>query len=233
MYLDLIIAAFLMGITGSLHCVGMCGPIVLSIPWNKSSKRFEILLYHLGRILTYALMGGTIGTIGKQIFPKDLGAWPALLSGIILVLVFFIQQLNIAGNSVQKTTNLIRRPFAKLFNQTQWISRLFLGLLNGILPCGLVYMALAMTTHYSGFWQGFLFMTLFGLGTSPLLIFLQSLKLKLSKHRFFQKEKTIRYTFLLLGILFILRGANLGIPFLSPSTSEKSCCSTMHDSSCH
>jgi sulfite exporter TauE/SafE len=234
MFIEIAIAAFILGITSSLHCVGMCGPLLLSIPWHSSKKKLEIGIYHLGRLLTYGILGGIVGFLGEQIFPKNLGSWPATISGFILVFIFIIQSLP----RNKKANNFYFKTFQNLFKKqisssTPW-SRFLLGMINGILPCGMVYLALAMASHYHGSVQGFTFMFLFGLATSPLLVFLQSIKALLGKLSFFQRERTIRFAFLILGLLFILRGANLGIPFFSPKTSEKSCCSThSSEASCH
>ena len=91
MFIEIFIAALTMGLLGSLHCVGMCGPIILSIPWSNTQKALQISLYHVGRATTYALMGAAVGSVGQLILPRDIGVWPALISGSVLILVFIVQ----------------------------------------------------------------------------------------------------------------------------------------------
>ena len=72
MFIELFIAALTMGIVGSLHCVGMCGPIIMSIPWSNTQKSLQISLYHVGRATTYAILGALVGGVGQLFLPKDL-----------------------------------------------------------------------------------------------------------------------------------------------------------------
>jgi sulfite exporter TauE/SafE len=104
-------------------------------------------------------------------------------------------------------------------------SRFFMGMVNGILPCGMVYSALAVAILYQNALYSGLFMLLFGIGTSPLLVLLSRIKMYLSKYPFFKREKTIRFALLILGLLIVLRGAGLGIPMLSP---KRNCCASNH-----
>lgn len=232
MYIESIAAGFMFGLVGSLHCAAMCGPIVVSIPWSTNKKGQQILFYHLGRILTYTLMGMAVGLLGKVLWPKTIGIWPSLISAFVLIAVFIVQSFpkyfQTGGGFFTKFTGMFRKQVKK----DRLISRLFLGMLNGILPCGMVYMALAaslaVSTKDAG--SSALFMLAFGLGTSPLLVFLQRFKMFLSKYPFFRKEKTVRYALLILGLLFLLRGAQLGIPYVSPVMKKgtPSCCAPSH-----
>ena len=232
MYIEGIIAGFMFGLVGSLHCAAMCGPIVVSIPWTTNKKGQQILFYHLGRIFTYALMGVAVGLLGKVLWPKTIGIWPSLISAFVLIAVFIVQSFpkyfQTGGGFFARFTGMFRKHVKK----DRLISRFFLGMLNGILPCGMVYMALAaslaVSTKDAG--SSALFMLAFGVGTSPLLVFLQRFKMFLSKYPFFRKEKTVRYALLILGLLFLLRGAQLGIPYVSPVMKKgtPSCCAPSH-----
>ena len=221
MFIELIIAALTMGIVGSLHCVGMCGPIIMSIPWSNSQKALQISLYHVGRATTYAIMGALVGGVGQLFLPKDLGVWPALISGSVLVLVFLAQSFPTVLQNNRFPASSIAGFFRSFLKMESVFSRFFMGMVNGILPCGMVYSALAVAILYHNALYSGLFMFLFGIGTSPLLVLLSRIKMYLSKYPFFKREKTIRFALLILGLLIILRGAGLGIPMLSP---KRNCC---------
>lgn len=222
MFIELFIAALTMGLVGSLHCVGMCGPIIISIPWSNTQKALQISLYHVGRATTYAIMGALVGGVGQLFLPKDLGVWPALISGTILILVFLAQSFPTVFQNNRFPATSIARFFRSFLKMESVFSRFFMGMVNGILPCGMVYSALAVAIHYHNALYSGLFMLLFGIGTSPLLVLLSRIKMYLSKYPFFKREKTIRFALLLLGLLIILRGANLGIPMISPKVNT--CC---------
>lgn len=206
MFIELFIAALTMGIVGSLHCVGMCGPIIMSIPWSNTQKALQISLYHVGRATTYAIMGALVGGVGQLFLPKDLGVWPALISGSVLVLVFLAQSFPTVLQNNRFPASSIARFFRSFLKMDSVFSRFFMGMVNGILPCGMVYSALAVAILYhNALYSGF-FMFLFGVGTSPLLVLLSRIKMYLSKYPFFKREKTIRFALLVLGLLIILRG---------------------------
>ncbi len=222
MFIELFIAALTMGIVGSLHCVGMCGPIIMSIPWSNTQKALQISLYHVGRATTYAIMGALVGGVGQLFLPKDLGVWPALISGSVLVLVFLAQSFPTVLQNNRFPASSIAGFFRSFLKMESVFSRFFMGMVNGILPCGMVYSALAVAILYHNAPYSGLFMFLFGIGTSPLLVLLSRIKMYLSKYPFFKREKTIRFALLVLGLLIILRGANLGIPMISPKVNT--CC---------
>ena len=225
MFIEVFIAALTMGIVGSLHCVGMCGPIIMSIPWSNTQKALQISLYHVGRATTYAIMGALVGGVGQLFLPKDLGVWPALISGSVLVLVFLAQSFPTVLQNNRFPASSIAGFFRSFLKMDSVFSRFFMGMVNGILPCGMVYSALAVAILYHNALYSGLFMFLFGIGTSPLLVLLSRIKMYLGKYPFFKREKTIRFALLLLGLLIILRGAGLGIPMLSP---KRNCCASNH-----
>ena len=206
MFIELFIAALTMGLLGSLHCVGMCGPIIMSIPWSNTQKALQISLYHVGRATTYAIMGALVGGIGQLFLPKDLGVWPALISGSVLVLVFLAQSFPTVLQNNRFPASSIARFFRSFLKMDSVFSSFFMGMVNGILPCGMVYSALAVAILYHNALYSGLFMFIFGIGTSPLLILLSRIKMYLSKYPFFKREKTIRFALLILGLLVILRG---------------------------
>jgi sulfite exporter TauE/SafE len=182
-------------------------------------------LYHVGRATTYAIMGALVGGVGQLFLPRDLGVWPALISGSVLVLVFLAQSFPTVLQNNRFPASSIAGFFRSFLKMESVYSRFFMGMVNGILPCGMVYSALAVAILYQNALYSGLFMLLFGIGTSPLLVLLSRIKMYLSKYPFFKREKTIRFALLILGLLIILRGAGLGIPMLSP---KRNCCASNH-----
>jgi sulfite exporter TauE/SafE len=197
----------------------------MSIPWSNTQKALQISLYHVGRATTYAIMGALVGGVGQLFLPRDLGVWPALISGSVLVLVFLAQSFPTVLQNNRFPASSIAGFFRSFLKMESVYSRFFMGMVNGILPCGMVYSALAVAILYQNALYSGLFMLLFGIGTSPLLVLLSRIKMYLSKYPFFKREKTIRFALLILGLLIILRGAGLGIPMLSP---KRNCCASNH-----
>lgn len=232
--------AFLVGILGSFHCIGMCGPIALALPvqkrdyWSLLKSR---LLYNAGRIVTYVFLGALMGLIGQGLVFS--GAQQSLSIGIgLLILVVWLLPAHLSRplqrrNPLQKFSFFLKQKFGTLFRQKTNFSYFMIGLLNGFLPCGLVYLALAgaIATGQTG--SGMLYMLFFGLGTFPVMLLVS-----LGSQWITPSLKTIMYKKMLpvftitLGILFILRGLNLGIPYLSPKITheaqktEVKCCHT-------
>ncbi|MFD2598524.1 sulfite exporter TauE/SafE family protein [Sphingobacterium corticis] len=213
--------AFFMGFFGSMHCAVMCGPLMFSITSQGKSAwhtAISVCLYHVGRVVVYGLLGllfGVLGQIGK------MAGWQqaiSLISGALLIGIGLFQVLGIKWNEFQKMQNRWTQPFVKSVGK--WMFRpggsLVVGMLNGLLPCGMVYMALTSAVNANGLWGSFLFMVAFGLGTWP-LIFLMSAIVQITNRRIkWRFSWFLPSLYILLGVWFLLRGANLDIPFLSP-----------------
>lgn len=215
--------AFLMGFLGSLHCAVMCGPIVLALPLSKNNRWqhvFQILLYQLGRISIYAVLGAFVGLIGDafHVFAKQEVI--SLIVGILLVTFTLLQWSGGYISFFQKIQAKMVKPLSKLmgkvFNFPMW--GLLAGMLNGLIPCGMVYLALATALNSSGSQSAAYFMLLFGLGTTPLMLAISLSGIYLKRYFRFNSQKLIPWFAIFLGALFILRAANLNIPFLSPQT---------------
>jgi sulfite exporter TauE/SafE len=221
--MSLVPLAFLMGFFGSLHCAVMCGPIVLALPVSKDANwqnLIQLLLYQLGRILVYALLGFLVGAVGNVLAVFIKQETLSLTVGVLLV-VFTVMQLS--GRRWRNFQHLqgkvvapISKAMTKLFTLPFW--GFFVGMLNGLIPCGMVYLALATALHSANYQSGAIFMLWFGLGTLPLMLFVSIGKLYLKRYLRFNSQKLIPWFALFMGTLFILRSANLGIPFISPST---------------
>lgn len=210
--------AFMTGLAGSFHCIGMCGPIALALPVGKLSyvqAFISRILYNLGRILTYSILGAVFGYFGKSLFVAGLQQQLSILIGILMLFLMLPNRL-ISWRPFQKITHLIMRTVKKVFPIKSPLGFVFLGLLNGLLPCGFVYLALAGASATTTPIQGAIFMAFFGLGTAPMMFSIGFLPKFLSLN-YRQKINTYLpvYT-LILAIFFIVRGMNLGIPYLSP-----------------
>ncbi|WAC39908.1 sulfite exporter TauE/SafE family protein [Pedobacter sp. SL55] len=221
--MNLMPLAFLMGFLGSVHCAVMCGPIVLGLPLNKKGSWrnvLQVLLYQLGRISIYALLGLLVGLVGNTfaVFAKQETL--SLIIGIVLILFTFAQLSGRYLPTFQKLQNNMVVPISKLmgkvFKLPFW--GFFAGMLNGLIPCGMVYLALATALNSASSQSGAMFMLLFGLGTSPLMIFISLGGIYLKKYLKFNSQRFVPWFALFIGALFILRSANLNIPFLSPHT---------------
>jgi len=159
--LPLMVSAFLAGVAGSPHCLGMCGPFAMACADRPSATAS----WHLGRILTYGLLGGVAGTLGVAI-PGP--SW--LAAGLSLLLVTWFAAA-LAGLVPEPKLPLAGLPgwAAKWLAGSGVASRFAFGLANGLLPCGLVYAALGMSLAAASPLWGSAAMAAFGLGTVPAL----------------------------------------------------------------
>jgi sulfite exporter TauE/SafE len=223
--IDMYIVALMTGLVGSLHCIGMCGPIAVALPLGKKSwglRAVGSLTYNTGRTLTYGLLGGLFGLLGKGIQVAGLQQWASIAIGVIMIITVIFPAVFKSGIKPDRiftgyAARLIAQ-FKRLFNQTSFSSLFIIGLLNGLLPCGLVYVAIAGAINTNEIVNGILYMIIFGLGTVPVM-FIIPLVGNLVGVGLRRKLRGVVTVFILaLGVLFILRGMSLGIPFVSPKT---------------
>jgi uncharacterized protein len=224
-----LLSALVLGFLGSLHCAGMCGPIALALPLNSRSWASRItggLLCNSGRTITYILLGTIFGLAGMGLALGGLQQWTSIAAGVIMILSVVVPRIGKLSDGFSRLTspltNGLKKAFGKLFSQRTYGSLFMIGLLNGFLPCGLVYIALAGALVMSLALQGALYMLIFGIGTFPMMLAI-SLAGNLATQKLRQRMRlAIPYFIVLLGLLFILRGMNLGIPYLSPKLAEQS-----------
>ena len=215
--------ALILGLAGSLHCAGMCGPLALALPMTGNTTAAFVLgrvAYNLGRITTYVLLGALFGLIGLTFAVAGLQRWVSLAVGVA-ILATFVTSSRIAMNTpVTNVVAWLKSQLAKMLQRRTLGSLLLLGLLNGVLPCGLVYVACAGAVVSGRFLSGVEYMLVFGLGTIPMMlgIGLAGKKLQLAVRLKFQK--VIPLCRIALAALLILRGLSLGIPYLSPDLSH-------------
>ncbi len=225
--MDYILAAISLGFLGSFHCVGMCGPIALALPVHQKSasqKTISILAYNSGRILTYALFGILFGLIGQSFalfgYQQNLSV---LLGALILLALLvpkrFAYHLSVTGK-LYGLLNRLKNKIAHLFQQRSIRSFFSIGLLNGLLPCGLVYMGIAGAIATGSVLKGLLFMAFFGTGTLPLMFLVSYSSHLLSLKTRHIIHKAVPVFIGIMAVLLILRGLNLGISYISPKLSE-------------
>ena len=212
-----------LGFLGSLHCIGMCGPIAFALP-SQSKSKFTFysgrILYNLGRVLTYSIMGLIIGLIGQKI---NLAGYQQIVSialGVVILIAVLlpahIKNYFIKLKPVQSMTKRLQSSIGVLFRKGSQSSLFGIGVLNGFLPCGFVYVALAGAVALGNIDKSILFMALFGIGTIPAM-FSASIVTNLFGQNFRKKvNHAIPVFAAVLAVIFILRGLNLGIPYLSP-----------------
>jgi sulfite exporter TauE/SafE len=225
---------FVIGLMGSLHCVGMCGPIALALPLREDTRFTRLLsalLYNLGRVFTYSIMGLVLGFIGQNLMIWGWQRWASIGMGSIMVLsiilpILFSRLPRLAIPS--QLTQWIQKPFGFLFSQRTFWAIGLIGMLNGLLPCGLVYIALAgaLTSGFPA--EGALYMAAFGLGTLPMLFALNVAKTMFPSRFRIRLGRIIPWLVLFFGLLFILRGLNLGIPYISPKMEKPGCAKCCH-----
>jgi sulfite exporter TauE/SafE len=221
--------AFLLGLVGSIHCAGMCGPLALALPPVGDTAPAYLLgrvAYNAGRIITYCLLGIVFGLAGYTLLMAGLQRWVSIALGVALLLGLFASRRLALAQPVTSAVNLLKSSMSQLLRRRSFAGLAVLGLLNGLLPCGLVYVACAGAAATGGVLTGATYMAAFGIGTVPMMLAISlsgklvppALRLKL--------VKTIPVCVFLLGALLILRGMSLGIPYLSPELSggAASCC---------
>jgi uncharacterized protein len=219
--------ALTIGLIGSLHCAGMCGPIAIAIPLPKENWFGKIsggLLYNLGRILTYGVLGALFGLLGKGIKLAGLQQWASITIGIIMILTilfpFVFREKFKIDNLLSGYAGRLTSGFRRLFKHHSSGSLILIGLLNGLLPCGLVYVAIAGAINTHEVLMGIAFMMLFGLGTTPMLLVISLVGNMISFGLKKRLSKVIPAFVVILGLIFILRGMSLGIPYISPKAEK-------------
>ena len=233
----MIATAFLLGLMGSLHCIGMCGPIAFMLPLDRERKALrygQLGLYHLGRALAYGLIGLVFGLVGKGLYLFGFQQKLSIILGLVMIASVLIPSRYFRGWKLTRPLyRLISRLQAALGSQLRRRSPdtfLTIGFLNGFLPCGLVYMALIGAMALASAPQGALYMMVFGLGTLPLMS-AAALFGKFLKGRWAPlARKAIPAFVVVIGLLFVLRGMGLGIPYLSPKMQQPAVTSSVE---CH
>lgn len=217
-----LVAALAMGAAGSAHCVGMCGPIALAVPSpsnTPAARWMSTLLLNSGRLATYGLLGLAVGTLGLGMRLAGLQQAVTIIGGALILLSVLVpgalQRWSPNGRIAMGISRL-RSRMARNLKRTAPEALFFSGVLNGLLPCGLLYAALLGAGAMASPGQGALFMLAFGLGTWPALV-----ALRMSAGLIGPSARTVlrRLSPVLISVvavLMILRGLELGISYVSP-----------------
>ena len=233
----MLISAFVLGLLGSFHCIGMCGPIAFMLPVDRTNaikKISQITIYHFGRLLAYSIIGLVFGLIGKSLYIFGFQQQLSIAIGFLMILVVLIPQQTFNkfnfSKPIYKLISKVKSALGQALKRKTVDTFLTIGFLNGFLPCGLVYMAVFAAIAGGNALSGSLYMAVFGLGTIPLMttaIYLSNF-LKGSARQ--KLQKAIPVFVVIIGLLFILRGLGLGIPYISPALTNDTVTSSIN---CH
>lgn len=221
MTLQLFISAFGLGFLSSFHCVGMCGAIAFSLPTQRLpvvQKTTDILLYNAGRVSLYALFGLLFGWLGRQLYIAGFQQWFSILAGIVILLsvayVLFSFRLHVFR--FRFVNNWVQNLMSNFLKQPRVGYMFLLGAANGLLPCGLVYFAITGALATGSVGNAVIFMMLFGAGTFPAMFLVSFFGYRLKISWRVMIKKAMPFVIAVMGMLLILRGMGLGIPYVSP-----------------
>lgn len=226
--------AFVMGLVGSLHCLGMCGPIAFALPVRTSVLRIKIVkysLYNAGRVVTYAILGAIIGVAGKGLVLAGMQQTLSIAAGVLIIVsavLAYTAANNVVMNRIGDSIRIrLKSAFHFYFQQKGYAALFMLGLLNGLLPCGMVYMAMLAALAAGSPLDGATFMAGFGLGTVPMMfaVCMAGNVVGMKWKNYIYKAAPVLAC--MIGVLLILRGMQVSVPLLS---SGHDCC---HVSSPH
>lgn len=228
-----ILTGLSIGFLGSFHCIGMCGPIALALPvhaMNGVRKYISIALYNLGRAMTYGILGLIFGWVGSQFRLWGLQQFLSMGAGL-LILLFLLTRYSVISRIVgmNRITMKVQSALGRILQSPKKATTFFsIGLLNGLLPCGLVYVAVAAALATTHIISGSVLMVAFGLGTIPVMAGLMTFGHLISVPVRQKINRAVPYFVGVMALMLILRGMNLGIPYLSPkmdpSTAGVECC---------
>ncbi len=230
-------SALIFGLLGSFHCIGMCGPIAFMLPVarnNPLQKLFHIFLYHSGRLFSYGIIGYAFGLVGKGLSLFGFQQQLSIIMGLLMIAVVLLpagkfEKYNFS-KPVLKTIGRIKSSLGEALKRKSPDTFISIGVLNGFLPCGLVYMAAFGAIASGSIYEGSLYMLFFGLGTIPLMtitVYFGGIISGVARKRI---QRLIPVFIVLVGMMFVLRGLGLGVPYLSPAPVSEI---VSADAACH
>ena len=217
-------SAFIFGLISSFHCVGMCGPIAMMLPVdrnNEAKKVTQIITYHIGKLTAYGILGLIFGLLGRSFYLAGMQQQLSIIVGVLMIVVALVPEKVFAkynfSKPVYKIISKVKSSLGQQFKNKSYKSLFTIGLLNGFLPCGMVYVAIFGAIAMQSVSLGVLYMLLFGIGTIPMLTAVIYISNILSFSLRGTLQKIIPVVAVVIGMLFIIRGLGLDIPYLSPS----------------
>lgn len=233
----MLFTAFILGLLGSFHCIGMCGPIAFMLPVsreNKLKKFFQIFLYHGGRLFAYSTIGLVFGLVGKSLNLFGMQQQLSIFIGILMILVILLPTAKFNkynfSTPISKYLGKLKSSLGAAFKKKTPDTFFTIGFLNGLLPCGLVYLAVFGAVGTGSILNGSTYMLLFGLGTIPLMTTAVYFSNMLNSNLRLKIRKLVPVFVVIIGTLFILRGLGLGIPYVSPLPVDQKVTATLN---CH
>ena len=217
-----IIGGLSLGVLSSFHCVGMCGPLSLALPTQylpTIQRTMALLLYQFGRVITYSAFGFVFGLAGRGVYLAGCQRWFSIGMGILILVLLihhWIFRRRLQPHFLSGFYIAIQRTMMNTMRSKRLLSFLFFGIANGFLPCGMVYMALAGALVTIEVYQSILFMASFGLGTLPAMMAVGLFKQFFGPQLRISFRTAIPVFISIMAVILILRGLNLGIPFISP-----------------
>ena len=215
--------ALLFGLISSLHCVGMCGPIAMMLPVsrnNSAKKVIQIMLYHAGRLTSYATLGFLFGLLGKGLYLAGIQQRISIAVGVLMIIMAIIPERIFAkynfSRPIYKAISKVKSGLGQQFKRKTPDALFTIGLFNGLLPCGLVYAALFGAIAMQNVSLSIVYMLLYGLGTMPLMSAVVYVANFLSLPFRSKLQKVVPLVIVVIGILFVLRGMGLDIAYVSP-----------------
>lgn len=220
-------SALLFGLISSLHCIGMCGPIAMMLPVNKSNlaeKVIQILIYHIGRLTAYASLGLIFGLLGRGFYMAGIQQQLSIAVGTLMIVIVVVPEREFMkynfSKPVYRLLSKIKSNLGNQFKRKSPDAFFTIGLLNGFLPCGLVYAALFGAIAMQNLTLSVTYMILYGIGTIPMMSAVVYLSNLLSIPVRNKLQKIIPIVAVFIGIMFIFRGLGLDIAYLSPSDTN-------------
>ena len=220
---QIISMAFVMGLVGSFHCLGMCGPIAMALPMghrNNGSRLVGGAIYNMGRIFTYSFFGLILGLAGNFLISPEIQNTVSIAFGVFIGIYLLLPSKTKTSLKIAPSQILLvrlRKQIAKFLYIENNSSLFGIGMLNGLLPCGMIYLALTSSFLAGSAVKGSLFMFSFGLGTFPTMLAAVFFGSFLNQHVRSKLRRLVPIFLFFMAALLIVRGMNLGIPYLSPS----------------
>lgn len=219
-------AALLLGAASSVHCVGMCGPIALAVPSRRTGyagRLVDAMLLNGGRVLSYVALGLLFGAFGRGLRVAGLQQAISIGLGALILMSLIVPRLSVSLSMPMVWVTAIgrmRTMFARTLSRTSPLGLIISGVMNGLLPCGMVYMALALALSQEGPILGASFMLFFGFGTLPALVLLRLGAASINQRWRASLRRLSPVLMTVVALILVLRGMRADIPYLSPAIDQ-------------